>query len=773
MKSKRILWIVFLGLCILGIGVFTMSSTQAKDENRRSENDSIPTRRQLRQSFFQNRAVLVVYGATDTILSRRYRTLLQKLDTSPEPNSWRNIDISYKTVAEVTENDLKEKVLFLVGTLEGMPLLNDFSAKIPLELRKNDFSFNAKEFTDADMNLSIGFYPNPKNDTLPLSLLSGNNEHHIFEVFKKKVEENGRLFFRQDMDYEIYQGKSRILMGDFNTDWEIDTTTNFDFSDGNALVYSSEHFDFISYQGTMDATEIAPLAQEVEKTTTDILNFIGSLEPLPKIRYHLYKSAEEKGLISGNTNQAHFDSLEASVHTIMNEKYVGNFIEKENALLANRLLGASKSQALARGLPIYFTDKWQREGYRYWAARLFESGNVFPLEELFDNAILEIESPLITDCLSGLLVGFLLDTWGKETFLKRYAEWKPTALQIQRLKPAWQRYLVKNATAHPKKERTKTGLRYLKGFNFAHEGYSIYNGYGGTKATLALQKMQSLGSNAMALVPYSYIEDKNSPIPFRFSDHAGSENDEALVHSVFEAKKMGMSTLLKPQIFAGDSWPGDVEMLNEADWNAFFEYYYRWIRHYAFLAEIHEMEALCVGVEFAKATLSHEAEWRKMFRGIRGLYQGKLTYAANWGAEFEQVAFWDELDFIGLNCYYPLSKNETPTKAELKANFAKVKTKITRVYDQFKKPIVFTEIGFRSIDKPWKSPHAEGDDSFNAKHQQLCYEVVFEGIENEPWCEGILWWKFPSYLEYRGLENSAFTPNNKMAEETIREWFSK
>ena len=184
-----------------------------------------------------------------------------------------------------------------------------------------------------------------------------------------------------------------------------------------------------------------------------------------------------------------------------------------------------------------------------------------------------------------------------------------------------------------------------------------------------------------------------------------------------------MMSLLKPQIFAGDSWPGDVEMLNEKDWEAFFQYYHKWIRHYALLAEIHEMDALCVGVEFAKATLSREKDWRTLFSSLRGLYQGKMTYAANWGPEFEKVGFWDELDFIGLNCYYPLSKNDAPTKAELKANFDSVKTKITKVYSKFTKPIVFTEIGFRSINAPWKTPHAEGDDSFNPLHQQLCYET--------------------------------------------------
>ena len=172
-----------------------------------------------------------------------------------------------------------------------------------------------------------------------------------------------------------------------------------------------------------------------------------------------------------------------------------------------------------------------------------------------------------------------------------------------------------------------------------------------------------------------------------------------------------------------------------------------------------------------KATLSHEEEWRQIIRNIRKVYQGKLTYSANWGDEFEKVGFWDELDFIGLNCYYPLSKQHNPSKKELRKNFNSVKNKIRSVYNTYKKPIVFTEIGFRSIDAPWKNPHAEGDDTFNEQHQDLCYQVIFEGIQDEDWCGGILWWKFPSYLDYQGIENNSFTPNMKLAEATVKDWF--
>jgi len=259
--------------------------------------------------------------------------------------------------------------------------------------------------------------------------------------------------------------------------------------------------------------------------------------------------------------------------------------------------------------------------------------------------------------MSASLVSFLIDHLGKKTFLQQYNNWIPSEKELQSLEPKWQRYLAKEALKHPKKKREKPAIK----------------------------------------------------------SRAGSENDQGVVHSAFEAKKRGIQSLLKPQVFFGNSWPGALEYENEADWDAFFDYYYRWIRHYAFLAEIHQIDALSMGVEFVKATLSHSEQWKEMFQKTRGLYQGNLTYA----------------------------------------------------------PIVFTEIGFRSIEMPWKNPHANGDTPFNEEHQQRCYEVIFEGIQNEPWCAGILWWKFPSYLEYRGTENTAFTPNNKATEATVRKWFSE
>ena len=162
----------------------------------------------------------------------------------------------------------------------------------------------------------------------------------------------------------------------------------------------------------------------------------------------------------------------------------------------------------------------------------------------------------------------------------------------------------------------------------------------------------------------------------------------------------------------------------------------------------------------------------KIIRKIKGIYSGQLTYAANWGDEFEKLTFWDELDFIGLNCYYPLSKGDNPSKRELTKAFDGVINKIEKVCNKYNKPLVFTEIGFRSVEGPWKNPHAkEGNRPFNDAHQKLCYEIVLESIQNKKWCNGILWWKWPSHLSYRGKRNKGFSPNSKQTEAVINKFF--
>ena len=232
--------------------------------------------------------------------------------------------------------------------------------------------------------------------------------------------------------------------------------------------------------------------------------------------------------------------------------------------------------------------------------------------------------------------------------------------------------------------------------------------------------------------------DPQSPTNFRFSQRAGSENDESVIHTISQAKEQGLFTLLKPHVWISNSWPGEVEMTTEQDWNLFFEHYYQWISHYALMAEMHEVDVLCIGVEFAAATLRQENHWRDLIGKLRNVYSGHLTYAANWGDEFEQVTFWDQLDLIGLNCYYPLSNNSKSNQNMLERGFASVLDKVDIVKTRYNKPLLITEIGFRSVEAPWMSPHEEaGNKNFNEDDQAKAYSAVFQVLANTTVVDGV------------------------------------
>ncbi|WP_339841286.1 hypothetical protein [uncultured Maribacter sp.] len=771
MKKKYLLLILIVALGIVGyagVEYFPYTENESVFENL----DSIPSRRELRRSFFEKREILVVYAAKDSVLSKKYQEILDDLSSEEPTRSRRSAKILYKRADEVTEENLNNHIVFLLGAIQDNHILKKFIAKTPFQINDRQIMIGSNKIDNKNSILSVSFYPNPLMPTMPFSFLTGTNAQQVFNFFAEKVKENGRAFYWQNLNYELYNDNERVVMGDFDEQWKTDASTFFDFSSGSKVLLNAEKYQFVNHKNALKPNEVRSLEEQIKRNTSKVFAFLNN-DDFPKITYNFYSNTEEKGLMTGNTDQAHYDTLNNSIHIIANKIYKNNNIGKDNELLLRNMLGVSKKDILTQGLPIYFTDKWQMKGYKYWSARLTESENTLSVAELLDNTFLEMESSLIRDCLAGAFVDFLMQTWGKEIFLYHYKDGELTTQEMQKLEGGWQLYLKSLTKTYPKEEVVKKELPYLKGFNFAHEGYSIYNGYGSKKATESLLKQKSMGSNAMALVPYTGISNINTPTPLHFSNSAGGENDEAVVHALSTAHDIGMYTMLKPQIYVGGSWPGGIEMPTDEQWDMFHDHYYRWIRHYAFLAEIHGMDALCIGVEFTKATLSKPDTWRSMIKKTRGLFSGHLTYAANWGEEFENIEFWDDLDYIGLDCYYPLSKDDNPTDEEMTERFNMVKTKIEKVYKRFEKPIVFTEIGFRSVDKPWQNPHAEADESINEEMQARCYEIIFKSIENEPWCQGILWWKFPSYLEYRGQENNAFTPNNKLAEETVRKWFTK
>ncbi|MCP9235357.1 hypothetical protein [Lewinella sp. JB7] len=316
---------------------------------------------------------------------------------------------------------------------------------------------------------------------------------------------------------------------------------------------------------------------------------------------------------------------------------------------------------------------------------------------------------------------------------------------------------------------------FLRGMTVAHEGYRVYNGYGGSGMGPSLDSLQQLHVNAVSIVPYTFMREPGLIDELPVPNGAGSENDPAVRAAIREAKARGCFILLKPQIWVSGGWPGDVHFERPADWDRFFAAYGNWIAHYARMAEEEGVDALCIGTELVQTTLGHPVAWRAIIADLRRQYTGQLTYAANWGPEFENLSFWDDLDAIGLNSYYPLSGGSEPSDEELRRGaeaWMRLADSISTTYDR---PLWLTEVGYRSVAGAWINPHAEaGDRPADEVDQARCYAALIAAGKQSERLRGMFVWKWPSYLghdEGRQGNNTGFTPGGKPAGALLSEFY--
>lgn len=209
-----------------------------------------------------------------------------------------------------------------------------------------------------------------------------------------------------------------------------------------------------------------------------------------------------------------------------------------------------------------------------------------------------------------------------------------------------------------------------------------------------LEILKATGADAISQTPFGWQKDKSSPELFWDVQNEGKWWGESAlgIKATFDSSaRHDIMNMLKPHIWVRGSWPGEIQMLNEQAWEMWFENYTDFILDYAKMAEAHQIPMLCIGTEL-EMTSEREADWREIIKKIRSVYSGKLTYAANF-TEFEKVKFWDDLDYIGIQAYFPLSDKQTPSLKDLKKGWKSNLGKIEAIVKEYDKAVIFTEIG--------------------------------------------------------------------------------
>jgi hypothetical protein len=179
--------------------------------------------------------------------------------------------------------------------------------------------------------------------------------------------------------------------------------------------------------------------------------------------------------------------------------------------------------------------------------------------------------------------------------------------------------------------------------------------------------------------------------------------------------------------------------------------------------------------------------WRKLIKEVRGIYKGQMTYAANFD-NYHEVAFWDDLDFIGINAYFGLRDPNKPIsdpnrmKQVLEEGWVNVFEDINSFRIKHKledKPMIFTELGYinrkKTTIEPWTGfgfsvvgtgadehlivwDREEADWEERKFAIDALYKVVKEKKIN---LEGILYWKLTTHIYHLPYEPFALhlTPN--------------
>ena len=139
-----------------------------------------------------------------------------------------------------------------------------------------------------------------------------------------------------------------------------------------------------------------------------------------------------------------------------------------------------------------------------------------------------------------------------------------------------------------------------------------------------------------------------------------------------------------------------------------------------------------------------------------------VLYAAVQGEEFENLRFWDAVDYIGLNNYYPL-----PDSLDCSGVIAKVEG----IQKRFGKPLIFTEAGYSSLTAPHKEPWDDrAPREISLEAQARCYEALCKAVYRKPWFQGVYWWKVGTN-GFGGAQDRSHTPWNKPAWQVVSRWY--
>lgn len=266
--------------------------------------------------------------------------------------------------------------------------------------------------------------------------------------------------------------------------------------------------------------------------------------------------------------------------------------------------------------------------------------------------------------------------------------------------------------------------------------------WGSDAMVSTLDVLQEHGVNWVSIHPYARIRNDGT-VAWRDLDPEAPP--PWIARPIHEAHARGMKVMIKPHLaYWGSrfSWRGEIAFSDPEAQSRFFASYRRWVSQMAVASK--GADAFVVGTEL-DGTTAHTDQWRAVIADVRGVYDGPLTYAANWD-QVRKVGFWDDLDTIGVQAYFPVIPDAppgtVPEPAALDAGWDRILADLRVVHEETGKHIVFTELGYDASSNAAAEPWAGGGGSQGEEVQEACMRAALRAVDREPSVVGAFLWKW-------------------------------
>jgi len=292
----------------------------------------------------------------------------------------------------------------------------------------------------------------------------------------------------------------------------------------------------------------------------------------------------------------------------------------------------------------------------------------------------------------------------------------------------------------------------------------------------AMSQIKATGANTVTIIPNFFQTDKfSSSMGLRLGDPNNPWDDESdtferVKLSILSAKEKGLKVVLKPHLETNNRvWRAE---LAPTDPKAWFDSYKAMMVEYAKVAQEAGAEMICVGTEMNSMIdptkvcsdgKTYTEKWGEIIDAVRAVYSGKVTYAATYDT-VKDVGFWDKVDYIGVDAYIPSSTVNDPTVDQIVDAWVKphfnswirdtlhggksVVEYYKALSEQYGKQVIFTEVGYKSMDGANKDPGVfGGNGTVDLQEQVDAYTALYRVMENYggQWLAGSFLWSYYSF----------------------------